>query len=83
MGTYLEQVGYIDGGLLDIHDYKDQGEVYETPLKQSIGTALLGPEVFITDMPTHTATPLSELWRKRPDETLRDFRAYSYIQLPA
>jgi hypothetical protein len=83
MGTYLEQVGYIDEGLLDIHDYEDQGEVYGTPLKQSIGTALLGPEVFITDMSTHKATPLSEPWRKRPDETLRDFRAYSDSQLPA
>ena len=29
-------------------------------LKQSIGTAMLGPEMFSTDMPTHKATPLTE-----------------------
>ena len=29
-------------------------------------------------MPTHKATPLSELWRTRPD-----FRAYSDSQLPS
>ena len=70
MGTYLEQAGYIDEGLLHVHaqDYEDQGEIYYTPL-QSIGTALLGPEVFSTDMPTHKATPLSEPRRTRPDET--------------
>lgn len=81
MDTYLEQAGYIDEGLLHIPE--DQGEVYETPLKQSIETALLGPEVFITDMPTHKANPLSEPWRTRPDVALRDFCTYSDSQLPA
>ena len=81
MDTYLEQARYIDEGLLHIPE--DQGEVYETPLKQSIETALLGPKVFITAMPTHKATPLSEPLRTRPDEALRDFRAYSDSQLPA
>ena len=77
MDTYLEQARYIEEGLLHIPYYEDQGEVYETPLKQSIVTALLGPEVFTTDMPTHKATPLSEPWRTHPDEALRDVRAYS------
>jgi len=83
MGKYLEQAGYIDEGILHIQDYVDQGVVYETPLKQSIGTALLGPEVFSTDMPTHKATPLTEPRRTRPDEIIRDFRAYSDSQLRA
>ena len=83
MDTYLEQARYIEEGLLHIPYYEDQGEVYETPLKQSIVTALLGPDVFTTDMPTHKATPLSEPWRTRPDEALRDVRAYSDSQLPA
>ena len=83
MGKYLEQARYIDYGILHIQDYVDQGVVYETLLKQSIGTALVGPEVFSTDMPTHKATPLSEPRRTRPDETLRDFRAYSDSQLRA
>ena len=79
MGKYLK-AGYIDEGILHIQDYVDQGVVYETPLKQSIGTALLGPKVFNTDMPTHKATPLTEPRRTRPYETLRDFRAYSNVQ---
>jgi len=81
MGTYLEQAGYIDEGLLHIQDYEDQGEICDTPLKQSIGTTLLGPEVFSTDMPTHKATPLTEPRRTRPYETLHDFRTYSDSQL--
>ena len=50
MGTYLEQAGYIDEGLLHVHaqDYEDQGEIYDTPLQQIIGPALLGPEMFST-----------------------------------
>ena len=79
MGKYLEQAGYIDEGIVHIQDYVDQGVVYETPLKQSIGTALLGPEVFSTDMPTHKATPLTEPRRTRPNETLR---AYSENRIP-
>jgi hypothetical protein len=80
IGTYLNQARFIDKGLLHVQDYEDQGEIYDTPL-QSIGTALFGPEVFSTDMPTHKATPLSEPRRTRPDETLR--RTYSDSQLRA
>lgn len=79
MGKYLEQAGYIDEGIVHIQDYVDHGVVYETPLKQSIGTTLLGPEVFSTDMPTYKATPLTEPRRTRPN----DLRAYSDSQLRA
>jgi len=56
IGTYLKQAGFIDEGILHVQDYEDQGEIYDTSL-QSIGTALLGPEVFSADMPTHKANP--------------------------